>query len=134
MWEQAFRSSRWFTQGWTLQELLVPRIVNFFSCDSMQLGRRYELKVCIHEVTGISFSALAGAPLDNFSIDERLAWSEKRHTTHEEDKAYALPGIFGIFLLPNYGEGAENAFKHLQEEIEKPLCALKEMSIDSPRC
>jgi hypothetical protein len=30
-WEPAFRSSRWFTRGWTLQELLAPSIVEFFS-------------------------------------------------------------------------------------------------------
>jgi Heterokaryon incompatibility protein (HET) len=31
MWEQAFRESKWFTRGWTLQELLAPRSVEFFS-------------------------------------------------------------------------------------------------------
>jgi hypothetical protein len=30
-WEQAFRHSRWFTRGWTLQELLAPASVEFFS-------------------------------------------------------------------------------------------------------
>jgi hypothetical protein len=30
-WEVAFRSSRWFTRGWTLQELLAPSTVEFFS-------------------------------------------------------------------------------------------------------
>jgi hypothetical protein len=29
--EQAFRDSMWFTRGWTLQELLAPRFVDFFS-------------------------------------------------------------------------------------------------------
>ena len=30
-WESAFRASKWFTRGWTLQELLAPRSVEFFS-------------------------------------------------------------------------------------------------------
>ncbi len=30
VWEEAFRKSRWFTQGWTLQELIAPRLVGFF--------------------------------------------------------------------------------------------------------
>ena len=30
-WEPAFRSSRWFKRGWTLQELVAPSIVEFFS-------------------------------------------------------------------------------------------------------
>ncbi|KAF2195026.1 HET-domain-containing protein [Zopfia rhizophila CBS 207.26] len=29
-WEPAFRESRWFTRGWTLQELLAPGLVEFF--------------------------------------------------------------------------------------------------------
>lgn len=29
-WEVAFRKSRWFTRGWTLQELIVPARVEFF--------------------------------------------------------------------------------------------------------
>jgi hypothetical protein len=30
-WEPAFRKSRWFTRGWTLQELIAPASVEFFS-------------------------------------------------------------------------------------------------------
>jgi hypothetical protein len=30
-WELAFRASRWFTRGWTLQELLAPASIEFFS-------------------------------------------------------------------------------------------------------
>jgi hypothetical protein len=30
-WEAAFRGSKWFTRGWTLQELIAPAIVEFFS-------------------------------------------------------------------------------------------------------
>src|SRR3954447_12685662 len=30
-WEPDLRKSRWFTRGWTLQELLAPRSVDFFS-------------------------------------------------------------------------------------------------------
>jgi hypothetical protein len=29
-WKSAFRASKWFIQGWTLQELLAPRSVEFF--------------------------------------------------------------------------------------------------------
>ena len=30
IWESDFRRSQWFTRGWTLQELLAPRSVEFF--------------------------------------------------------------------------------------------------------
>ena len=72
----------------------------------------------IHEVTGIPIAALRGEPLSHFSVDERLQWAEKRNTTKKEDKAYCLLGIFNVFMPLIYGEG-ENAFKRLQEEIDK---------------
>jgi len=51
-------------------------------------------------------------------------WAEKRETTREEDKAYSLLGIFNIQIPVLYGEERENAFKRLQEEIDKPLKGL----------
>ena len=30
-WESSFRKSRWFKRGWTLQELIAPALVEFFS-------------------------------------------------------------------------------------------------------
>ena len=47
-WEQAFRDSRWFTRGWTLQELLAPKLVEFFSQDGHRLGGKQSLKQLIH--------------------------------------------------------------------------------------
>jgi hypothetical protein len=37
-WEAAFRASEWFTRGWTLQELLAPSVVEFFSREWRRLG------------------------------------------------------------------------------------------------
>jgi hypothetical protein len=45
----------------------------------------------------------------------------KRETKHEEDMAYSLLGIFGIFLPLIYGEGRENAFRRLREEASKSV-------------
>jgi hypothetical protein len=120
-WELAFRSSKWFTRGWTLQELLAPRSVEFFSQHGKRLGDKGTLKRHIKEITGIPISALKGAPLSQISIEERLSWAENRQTTRPEDKAYSLLGIFGIHLLPIYGEGKERAFKRLKEELQKSL-------------
>ncbi|KAF2867129.1 kinesin light chain 1 [Massariosphaeria phaeospora] len=116
-WEGGFRRSRWFTRGWTLQELLAPRLVSFYSRDRTYLGDRYNLKQLIHEITNIPCPALAGAPLDAFSVEERLSWSNERQTTREEDRAYSLLGIFGVFTFLNYGEGEINAFKRLRKAI-----------------
>lgn len=119
--EQAFRGSRWFTRGWTLQELLAPGASSFFSQEWALLGDRDQLKHCISEVTGIPVSALGGASLDSFSIDDRLSWSSRRQTTHKEDRAYSLLGMFDVFMPLIYGEGEENAFRRLKRKIEKAM-------------
>ena len=43
-WESAFRNSRWFERGWTLQELLAPKIVVFYSQDHVRLGDKKSLE------------------------------------------------------------------------------------------
>jgi hypothetical protein len=120
-WESAFRASRWFTRGWTLQELLAPREVKFYSKEGTYLGDRRTLERQINEATGIALSALRAMPLTSFSVQERLSWSKGRKTTRKEDKVYSLLGIFGIYMLPNYGEGEEYAFKRFYREIEESL-------------
>ena len=93
-WESAFRNSRWFTRGWTLQELLAPESVEFFSREKEPLGNKKILEQQIHEITGIPIAALRGAPLSKFGANERLRWAEDRKTRRKEDKAYCLLGIF----------------------------------------
>jgi hypothetical protein len=44
-WEPAFRESRWFTRGWTLQEVLTPASVKFFSKEHKRLGDKQSLQV-----------------------------------------------------------------------------------------
>jgi hypothetical protein len=119
-WEPAFRASRWFTRGWTLQELLAPHSVEFFSSqDSKLLGDKRSLEQEIHEITGIAVTALRGSPLHQFGVEERLLWAKKRKTTRLEDKAYSLLGVFDIYMPLLYGEQEENAFQRLREEINK---------------
>lgn len=116
-WEEAFRTSRWFTRGWTLQELIAPRLVNFFSAERQRLGSKLSLAAEIQGITGIPESALQGDALSNFSIKQRRAWAERRNTTIEEDGAYCLIGICGVAMVPNYGEGRKHAFGRLEKEI-----------------
>jgi hypothetical protein len=117
-WELAFRSNRWFKRGWTLQELLAPRLVEFFDSDGTRLGDKESLEEVLHEVTKIPPRALRNAPLDEFSVDERMSWVEDRETKHGEDKAYSLLGLFGVSMAPIYGEGVDRAFARLQREIQ----------------
>jgi hypothetical protein len=116
-WKPAFTSSRWFTRGWTLQELVAPRVVEFFSCDWHRLGDRRSLKSQIHEVTTIPHDVLEGTPLSQSSVDERFRWRQNRHTKLKEDAAYCLSGIFDVDIAPVYGEGTEEAFRRLHDKI-----------------
>jgi hypothetical protein len=119
-WESAFRKSRWFTRGWTLQELIAPKSVEFFSREGECLGNKITLERQIHEITQIPIAALRGTSLSHFSVDERMRWAEKRDTKRKEDKAYCLLGIFNVFIPLIYGEG-ENACIRLKEEIDRSL-------------
>jgi hypothetical protein len=113
----ALMGSRWFTRGWTLQELLAPISVEFFSVEGIRLGDKALLKDIIHEITGIPVEALPGDRLSDFSIDSRFSWAEKRQTSREEDRAYCLLGIFGVHLPLIYSEGEENALDRLRDAI-----------------
>ena len=118
-WEAAFRKSRWFTRGWTLQELIAPPSVEFFSREGKRLGDKKSLGQIIHESTGLAVQALEGSTLFEYSVAERMSWAKGRETKREEDKAYSLLGIFDIYMPLIYGEGMKNAFRRLQEEIDK---------------
>jgi hypothetical protein len=118
LWESTFRQSRWFTRGWTLQELLAPRSVEFFSRDNQRLGNKDTLKQQIFEISGIPVEALKG-DLSGFSDTERMSWASKRETTIPEDQVYCLLGIFNVFLPLIYGEGKDHALSRLQDEINK---------------
>lgn len=118
-WKSAFRHSKWFTRGWTLQELLAPRSVEFFSRDGLRLDDRQSLAEDIHEITGISIQALRGTPLAHFSMAARFSWTRRRKTKRPEDAAYSLLGIFNVSMSPIYGEGRKRAFVRLQKEIRQ---------------
>ncbi|XPS91100.1 hypothetical protein M3J09_000523 [Ascochyta lentis] len=120
-WEQSFQRSKWFTRGWTLQELLAPKSLHFFAVEGDILGNRTSLLQAIHNVTGVSHGALQGEPLHHYSMETRFSWAERRETKREEDLAYSLLGIFGIYMPLIYGEGRRSAFARLRKEIDESL-------------
>ncbi|KAH8682633.1 hypothetical protein BX600DRAFT_479140 [Xylariales sp. PMI_506] len=94
-----YLKSRWFARGWTLQELLTPRSVIFYSSSWKVLEDYHH---------GIRLAAIA----------ERMSWLSSRTTTRIEDMAYCMLGIFDINMPLLYGEGYK-AFLRLQEELIK---------------
>lgn len=117
--DSAFRRSKWFTRGWTLQELLAPANL-IFVCKNWQIiGTKGMMGTLLSEITRIDPVYLRdGLDVRKASVAKRMSWAALRVTTREEDEAYCLLGIFGINMPTLYGEG-RYAFIRLQEEILK---------------
>jgi hypothetical protein len=117
-WEASFRGSDWFTRGWTLQELIAPVTVEFFSREGHYLGDKTSLEQLLHEITDIPLAALRNCPLEQFSTSERQQWAKNRITKEEEDAVYCLLGLLGVSMPTTYGEGKQSALRRLQAEVE----------------
>jgi hypothetical protein len=124
--EDLITESRWFTRGWTLQELVAPCNLIFYSKSWDNLGTRTSLASSISKKTKINKWILdnerPGADrtfLHSRSVANRMSWAAFRETTRPEDIAYCLMGIFDVNMPLLYGEGDEKAFHRLQEEILK---------------
>jgi Heterokaryon incompatibility protein (HET) len=127
--------SRWFTRGWTLQELIAPKRIQFLRQDWTVIGvkepkselarqttsfkENHAIFISkLAEITGIAEKVL----LDDLDIRlvpaaQKMAWAAKRQTTREEDLSYGLMGLFGVTMPILYGEGLKKAFHKLQLEI-----------------
>ncbi|KAK0734629.1 heterokaryon incompatibility protein-domain-containing protein [Lasiosphaeria miniovina] len=138
-----FRRSRWFTRGWTLQELLAPKEVRFFASDWSYLGSHIPPspniigKNLLTEITSIDQRVLQGTlEPRQVSVATRMSWAASRETTRLEDIAYCLLGVFSVNMPLLYGEG-RRAFVRLQEAIlretdDQSIFAWKSLSRDAP--
>jgi hypothetical protein len=112
---------RWFTRGWTLQELIAPKTIEFFDGNQKPRGMKSDPLVFEHlsRITGIAPNVLSdssGDSLRRICYGQRMSWAAYRETSRKEDMAYCLLGIFHIHMPLLYGEG-EKAFTRLQEVI-----------------
>ncbi|KAK3374843.1 heterokaryon incompatibility protein-domain-containing protein, partial [Podospora didyma] len=114
----SFGCSRWFTRGWTLQELLAPAEVIFLGADWKEIGTRKMLCSKVSSITGISVKALDERRWSEYSVAQKMSWAAGRQTTRPEDSAYCLMGLFDVNMPMLYGEG-HKAFSRLQQEILK---------------
>ncbi|KAL5117859.1 hypothetical protein ACEQ8H_004177 [Pleosporales sp. CAS-2024a] len=113
----SFIASKWFTRGWTLQELIAPREVVFYGRAWDFKGTKTSLAAQITDITGIPDKILRhDMELNEIPVAQRFSWASERRTTREEDTAYCLLGIFDINMAILYGEGSK-AFVRLQQQI-----------------
>jgi hypothetical protein len=118
-WQQVFRASTWFQRGWTLQELIAPPSVEFFSLEGQRLGDKASLENVIHKITGIPIEALRGHPLQHFSISDRIAWAKNRKTSVPEDAAYCLLGILDVEMPLIYDQEKKQALDRAYNKGEE---------------
>jgi uncharacterized protein YerC len=117
--QERFRKSRWFTRGWTLQELLAPAVIEFYDSNWTIVGTKSSLLPIIAGVTKIHETALQSpANIGLASAAQKFSWAASRETSREEDTAYCLLGLFNVNMPLLYGEG-KRAFFRLQQEIMK---------------
>ena len=118
-------SSEWFERGWTLQELLAPRAMLFFTRSWSLYGDQtsknhkedHSILAELEEVTNIVPHYLTDFHPGTDDARSRLQWASTRRTTHPEDMAYSLFGVFNLHLPVLYGEPKENALGRLLAEI-----------------
>ena len=107
----------WFSRGWTLQELIAPRVVQFFNKDWLCLGDKKSLANCLSAITRVPQWILEnGLPAKRPCVAQIMSWAADRITTREEDRAYSLLGLLDVNMPMLYGEG-KRAFQRLQLEI-----------------
>jgi hypothetical protein len=131
----------WFSRAWTLQEMLAPERVVFFTSDWQVIGHKIFTKPTISgrrrldtisragiasiglnlvpwlaKASGIPETYLLGISVRRASVAARMSWASHRSATRAEDRAYSLMGLFDINMPMLYGEG-DAAFRRLQGEI-----------------
>ncbi|KAI1327456.1 heterokaryon incompatibility protein-domain-containing protein [Xylariaceae sp. FL0255] len=109
--EQALCKSRWFSRGWTLQELIAPESVRFFDKDWQEINNRLDMSPLLSKITGIEQLVLSrhvgkhdpetlmDGPdcvvcgqdmrleviMQDISVATKMSWSSQRNTTRDED-------------------------------------------------
>ncbi|KAF2873682.1 heterokaryon incompatibility protein-domain-containing protein [Massariosphaeria phaeospora] len=110
---RTIENSRWFSRGWTLQELIAPRSICYFTNKWQQITVP---RSAISRITSIPEMVLRTGMTEDISVAQKMCWASNRRTTRVEDMAYCLMGLFDINMPLLYGEGMK-AFVRLQEEI-----------------
>ena len=97
-WKMQFQFSKWYSRGWTLQELIAPKTLIFMAEDWSRLGTKYELAPLLGDMENMPPTSVLRFEMDfsETSVAQRMSWAARRATTRVEDEAYCLFGLFGI--------------------------------------
>ena len=107
----------WFSRGWTLQEMIAPRDVQFFNKSWQFIGIKTKLAPILAKITRVPEHILTdGVRSTRPCVAQIISWAADRTTTRVEDRAYSLLGLLDVNMPMLYGEG-KKAFHRLQLEI-----------------
>lgn len=98
-WIQKFQNSHWFIRGWTLQELIAPPCLIFYSREWTRIGTKEELNAEIEARTGVPVHVLLNGDLSGSSVAQKMSWAAERSTSRTEDLAYCLMGLFDVHSM-----------------------------------
>ena len=108
----------WFSRGWTLQEMIAPRNLQFFNKDWQPIGDKEMLARTLKRITRVPEHVLTdGLEGNRPCVAQIMSWAANRTTTRVEDRAYSLMGLLDLNMPMLYGEGLKKAFHRLQLEI-----------------
>lgn len=110
---------KWFSSGWTLQELIAPKDVRFFNQNWEYIASKRGSARVLSGITRIPVNVLQeGFSRASTSVAQIMSWAADRTTTREEDRAYSLLGLLGMHMSILYGEG-KNTFLRLQLGVKR---------------
>ncbi|KAF2026271.1 hypothetical protein EK21DRAFT_115953 [Setomelanomma holmii] len=97
-WSSKMERNRWFTRGWTLQELIAPKHVDFYSANGAHLGFKTSHSRSISVIIGIPMDVLQEDLHLNYSVAVRMSGAKERTTIRKEDAAYCLLGMLDVTM------------------------------------
>ena len=107
----------WFSRGWTLQEMIAPRDLQFFNKDWYPIGDKRTLSPILEDITQVPrHIPEEGLSSNRPCVAQIMSWAADRTTTRVEDRAYSLMGLLDVNMPMLYGEG-KKACHRLQLEI-----------------
>jgi hypothetical protein len=130
---KAVLASRWWSRGWTLQEFIAPRKLQFYTADWIYLTDKADLANHTEVIAGIPSKYILRKDNDMACVAERLRWAAGRATTRPEDMAYCLLGLATVNMPLLYGEGGARAWRRLQEAIVSTISDDSIFAIKPPK-
>jgi hypothetical protein len=92
-------TARWFTRGWTLQEMIAPTQLVFYASGWTFLGTKETLLDELTNITKVDRLGLTDFRPEHFSVAQRMSWAANRRTVRTEDIAYSLMSVHPSTLI-----------------------------------